>query len=193
MKCLENQYLPGIYSLVNSPQWTWKNVIDYYKKPETIIEYKSKITQQNEIESSDKNTNGLFWNLLKSNKKYIKPFLYYASTKFEPQIKKKFAEKKMLNAISSIKNSLKSQVNTNEKLKSLQTQRYENAKAYLDELINNNESYTIPEGLTKLKTTTNFNIEEFSFNSIPGPFLDGLNNTRKLLDNYSENISFNQS
>ena len=193
MKCLENQYLPGIYSLVNSPQWTWKNVIDYYKKPETIIEYESKITQQNEIESSDQNANGLFWNLLKSNKKYIKPFLYYASTKFEPQIKKKLAEKKMLNAISSIKNSLESQVDTNEKLKSLQTQRYENAKEYLDELINNNETYTIPEGLTKLKTTTNFNIEEFSFNSIPGPFLDGLNNTRKLLDNYSENISFNQS
>ena len=193
MKCLENQYLPGIYSLVNSPQWTWKNVIDYYKKPETIIEYESKITQQNEIESSDKNANGLFWNLLKSNKKYIKPFLYYASTKFEPQIKKKLAEKKMLNAISSIKNSLESQVDTNEKLKSLQTQRYENAKAYLDELINNNESDKIPEGLTKLKTTTNFNIEEFSFNSIPGPFLDGLNNTRKLLDNYSGNISFNQS
>ena len=38
-----------------------------------------------------------------------------------------------------------------------------------------------------------FNIEEFSFNPIPGPFLDGLTNTRKLLDNHSENISFNQS
>ena len=190
MKCLENQYLSGIYSLVNIPQWTWKNVIDYYKKAETIIEYESKITQQNEIESSDKNANGLFWNLLKSNKKYIKPFLYYASTKFEPQIKKKLAEKKMLNAISSIKNS---QVDANEKLKLLQIQRYKNAKTYFDELINNNESHTIPEGLTKLKTTINLNIEEFGFNSIPGPFLDGLNNTRKLLDTYSENISFNQS
>ena len=36
-------------------------------------------------------------------------------------------------------------------------------------------------------------IEEFSFNSIPGPFLDGLTNTQKLLDNYLENISFNHS
>ena len=37
MKCLDNSSLPGIYSLVNNPQWTWQNVIDYYKKPETII------------------------------------------------------------------------------------------------------------------------------------------------------------
>ena len=129
----------------------------------------------------------------KANKKHIKPFLYYASTKFEPQIKKKLAEKKMLNAISSIENSSEAQVDTDEKLKSLQIQRYENAKAYLDELISNNESYKIPEGLTKLKSINKFNIEEFSFNPIPGPFLDGLTNTRKLLDNHSENISFNQS
>ena len=99
----------------------------------------------------------------------------------------------MHNAISSIKKSLESQANTKEKLESLQIRRCKNAKAYLDEIINNNENYALPEGLTKLKTTTNFNIEEFSFNPIPGPFLDGLNNTRKLLDNYSENISFNHS
>jgi dTDP-4-dehydrorhamnose reductase len=193
MKCLKNQYSTGIYSLVNNPQWTWKNVIDYYKKSETTIEYESKITPQNETQPFNKNTNGFFWNLLKSNKKYIKPFLYYASTKFEPQIKKKLAEKKMLNAISTINNSLESQLDMNKKLKLLQTQRYENVKEYFDKLINNNKSYKIPEGLTKLKIINKFNIEEFSFNPIPGPFLDGLTNTQKLLDNHSENIFFKYS
>jgi len=193
MKCLKNPYSPGIYSLVNNPQWTWKNVIDYYKKSETTIEYESKITPQNETQSFNKNTNGFFWNLLKSNKKYIKPFLYYASTKLEPQIKKKLAEKKMLNAISTINNSLESQLDVNKKLKLLQTQRYENVKEYFDKLINNNKNYKIPEGLTKLKITNKFHIEEFSFNPIPGPFLDGLTNTQKLLDNHSKNIFFKYS
>ena len=193
MKCLDNSSLPGIYSLVNNPQWTWQNVIDYYKKPETIIEYEPKIIYQNKSDLSDKNENGFFWNLLKSNKKRIKPFLYYVSAKFEPQIQKKLAEKKMLNAISTINNLKLSQADTGGKLQSLQTKRYENAKAYLDELIKNNvEKSKIPEGLsTASKNIHIFNIEEFGFNPILGPFLDGLTNTKKLLDTYSENISFN--
>ena len=119
--------------------------------------------------------------------------MYYVSAKFEPQIQKKLAEKKMLNAISTINNLKLSQADTGGKLQSLQTKRYENAKAYLDELIKNNvEKSKIPEGLsTASKNIHIFNIEEFGFNPILGPFLDGLTNTKKLLDTYSENISFN--
>ena len=35
-----------------------------------------------------------------------------------------------------------------------------------------------------------FNIEEFEFNTMPGPFLDNLYNTKKLLDNCSDDIVF---
>ena len=34
LKCLSSASTPGIYSLTNNPQWTWKEVIDYYRKPE---------------------------------------------------------------------------------------------------------------------------------------------------------------
>ncbi|MBL76821.1 MAG: hypothetical protein CL763_07870 [Chloroflexi bacterium] len=190
IKCLENNYSSGIYSLVNNPQWTWENVFDYYKKSKTIIEYESKISEEQKIQSSSKTGNGLFWNLLKSNKKHIKPFLYYASTKFEPQIKKKLAEKKMLDAISSINNSKSIQLD-NEKLQSLRIRRYQNVKTFLNNIINNQNS-TIPEELSELGNAVRFNIEEFSFNPIPGPFLNGLSITQKLLEIHSENISFNQ-
>ena len=39
MKCLDHEYIPGIYSLVNNPQWTWKDVIDYYKSKWTGKKY----------------------------------------------------------------------------------------------------------------------------------------------------------
>lgn len=191
MKCLENNYTPGIYSLVNNPQWTWKNVFDYYKKSKTIIEYESKTTKQQKNQLSQKTGNGLFWNLLKSNKKHIKPFLYYASTKFEPQIKKKLAEKKMLDAISSINNSKSLQLD-NQKLESLRIRRYQNIKTFLNNIVHN-QNFKIPEELSELENTVRFNIEEFSFNPIPGPFLNDLSITQKLLDAHSKNISFNQS
>ena len=61
MKCLDHEYIPGIYSLVNNPQWTWKDVIDYYKKPETIIEYKPQIIIEDESQQSIQNENSFFW------------------------------------------------------------------------------------------------------------------------------------
>ena len=187
IKCLENNYDSGIYSLVNNPQWTWKNVIDYYKKPDTIIEYESEILSQNKLHIPEKNENGFFWNLLKSNKKYIKPLLYYASAKFEPQIKKKLAEKKMLNAIHSIQKSKLAHSDMDKKSQSLCIERYTNAKAYLDDLITKNQISSIPDGLIELNNTIRFNIEEFSFNPIPGTFVPNLENTQKLLD---ENLEF---
>jgi len=191
MKCLKNNFSSGIYSLVNNPQWTWKNVFDYYKKPETIIEYESKIPKQNVIKSSPKTENSIFWNLLKSNKKYIKPFLYYASTKFEPQIKKKLAEKKMLNAISSIKNFNSVQLD-DKKIQLLNTKRYHNVKTFLDDIINN-QNPKIPEEMSEIENIVRFKIEEFNFNPMPGPFISDLSITKELLDDQLENISFNQS
>ena len=96
----------------------------------------------------------------------------------------------MLDAISSINNSKSIQLD-NEKLQSLRIRRYQNVKTFLNNIINNQNS-TIPEELSELGNTVRFNIEEFSFNPIPGPFLNGLSITQKLLETHSENISFNQ-
>ena len=64
---------------------------------ETIIEYKS-------LQTSTSNTNSFFWKLLKSNKKYLSPLRYYLPSKFDAEIQKKLTMKKMMQAISSLKN-----------------------------------------------------------------------------------------
>ena len=186
IKCLDPNSQPGIYSLVNNPQWTWKNVIDYYKKPETTIEYNPETTIEYKSETSSQNS--FFWNMLKSNKKFIKPFLYYVSPKFEPQIQKKLAEKKMLNAINSIQKSRS--ISSDEALQSIRIKKYQNVNEYLTNLTTNqNNNSKLPEELTTDFDKGNvFDIEEFSFNPIPGPFFNDLNNTKALLDNYKQNI-----
>ena len=95
MKCLEPNMPSGIFSLVNNPQWTWKEVIDSYKNPETNVEYKTELTNFTE--------NNFFWNILKSNKKYLAPLRYYISPKFDSKINKKLATKRMMTAISNLK------------------------------------------------------------------------------------------
>jgi hypothetical protein len=186
IKCLDPNSQPGVYSLVNNPQWTWKNVIDYYKKPETTIEYKPEIDIEYKVETSTQNS--FFWNILKSNKKLIKPFLYYVSPKFEPQIQKKLAEKKMINAINNI---LKSKsMSSDEDLQYLRIKKYQNIKTHFTHLVNNyDNNLKLPEEITKDFVKENlFSIEEFNFNPIPGPFFNGLNNTKRLLDDYSQDI-----
>ena len=95
LNCIDSKTSPGTYSLVNVPQWTWKNVIDYYKKSQTIVNYKtSKILPQE---------NSTIWNFLKSNKKYLAPLRYYISPKYDVRINKKLSTKRMLAAIASLK------------------------------------------------------------------------------------------
>jgi dTDP-4-dehydrorhamnose reductase len=95
LKCLEPDMPSGIFSLVNNPQWTWKEVIDSYKNPETNVEYKRELI--NSVE------NNFFWNILKSNKKFLAPLRYYISPKFDSKINKKLATKRMIVAISNLK------------------------------------------------------------------------------------------
>ena len=95
LNCIDSETSPGIYSLVNVPQWTWKNVIDYYKKSQTIVNYKTTKTFPQE--------NSTIWNFLKSNKKYLAPLRYYISPKYDTRINKKLSTKRMLAAIASLK------------------------------------------------------------------------------------------
>ena len=97
MRCLDPKTKPNVYSVVNNPQWTWEDVFNYYKKSETVIEYKS-------LQTSTSNPNSFFWKLLKLNKKYLSPIRYYLPSKFDAEIQKKLSIKKMMQAISSLKN-----------------------------------------------------------------------------------------
>lgn len=37
--CLDEPIDPGRYTLVNAPQWTWRDVVDYYAAPGTTVRY----------------------------------------------------------------------------------------------------------------------------------------------------------
>ena len=114
--------------------------------------------------------------------------MYYVSPKFEPQIQKKLAEQKMINAINNIKKS--KPMSSDEDLQSLRIKKYQNIKTHLTHLINNpGNNSKLPKELTEDFVKENlFTIEEFNFNPIPGPFFNGLNNTKRLLDDYSQDI-----
>jgi dTDP-4-dehydrorhamnose reductase len=191
MKCLDYKSTPGVYSLVNTPQWTWSDVIDYYKKPQTLIEYRPQVIINNETKIISKNNNSFAWNLLKSNKKFIKSFLYYVSPKYEPQIQKKLTTKRISTAISNFKKD--NLIQENESLRLSQIQKYKNSKVYLDDIIKNKTSkFELPEGLKDYSQDEDiFNIEEFNFKSMPGPFLDELDNTENLLKNNNFDSIFN--
>lgn len=130
MKCLQSSTLQsGVFSLVNNPQWTWKEVIEFYKTPKTNVEYKLPLVKHTE--------NSVIWDILKSNKKFLAPLRYYISPKFDSKINKKLATKRMMSAISN------------------------------------------------LKTKNPFYTSEFNYEPIPGPFIDGLEKTKDLLNDYN--------
>jgi hypothetical protein len=82
----------------------------------------------------------------------------------------------MSTAISNLKNK---------QPKLLNVQEYENIKLYLDNIDKNDvDKNIIFKNLSNdLKNEDIFSIEEFNFNTIPGPFLNNLDNTRTLLKN----------
>jgi dTDP-4-dehydrorhamnose reductase len=96
LRCLDPKIKNDVYSIVNNPQWTWKDVFEYYKNKETIIDYTP-------IETTTRNHNDLLWKILKANKRYLIPIRYYIPRKFDKIIQKKLAVKRMMSAIDSLK------------------------------------------------------------------------------------------
>ena len=133
LRCAKSDIKPGLYSVVNNPQWTWADVFEYYKNKETKIDYKPSTTKL-------KKSNSLLWNILKSKKKYLTPIRYYLPRRFDKTIQQKLSIKRMMLAISTLKNE--------------------------DALY----------------------LSDFSYESIPGPFIPNLKNTKELLKNYSLDV-----
>ncbi len=95
LRCTQSDVKSGIYSVVNNPQWTWKEVYEYYNYQKTDIEFKSPTPSSNNI-------NTFLWNILKSNKKLIIPILYNMPRRFEKYLLRKLSMKRMQSEISKI-------------------------------------------------------------------------------------------
>ena len=96
LKCIQPEVKPRVYSVVNNPQWTWKDVFEYYNK-KTQIEFKSSTPMS-------KNSNDFLWKMIKANRKYIIPILEHLPRRFDKDILRKRSMKKMLLEISMLKN-----------------------------------------------------------------------------------------
>lgn len=97
LRCAKSDIKPGLYSVVNNPQWTWQDVFEYYKNKETKIEYKPLTTKL-------KKSHSILWKILKSKKKYLIPIRYYLPSRFDKTIQRKLSIKRMMLAISTLKN-----------------------------------------------------------------------------------------
>ena len=95
LKCLDVNIKPGMYSVVNNPQWTWKDVFEYYKNEQTEIIYKPS--------TPERKNSSFLWKVLKSNKKYLSPLRYYMPSRYDKSIQQKLTIERMMTAISTLK------------------------------------------------------------------------------------------
>ena len=95
LKCTQPEVKPRVYSVVNHPQWNWKDVFEYYNK-KTQIEFKPSTPMS-------RNTNDFLWKIIKSNRKYIIPILDHLPRRFDKDIQRKRSMKKILLEISMLK------------------------------------------------------------------------------------------
>lgn len=98
LRCAQSDIKPQVYSIVNNPQWSWKEVYEYYNKKKSDIIFESPIPKSKSI-------TGFIWNILKSNKKFMVPILYHAPRRFEKNILRQLGIKKMSSEIQELQNN----------------------------------------------------------------------------------------
>lgn len=96
LRCTQSDVKPNVYSVVNHPQWTWKDVYEYYNNKKVQIEFKIPMR-------SSRNINNFFWKILKSNKKFMVPILYHMPRRLEKNILRKLSMKRIQLEISTLK------------------------------------------------------------------------------------------
>jgi dTDP-4-dehydrorhamnose reductase len=93
-RCAQPDVKSGVYSIVNNPQWTWKEVYENYNK-NAQIEFKP-------MKQTSRNVRGFLWKMLKSNKKLMIPILYRMPKSFEKHLLRKLSMKRMQLEISML-------------------------------------------------------------------------------------------
>ena len=93
-KCLDNKINSGTYSLVNNPQWTWKNVFDFYNTNSEIKFSKPLIQKRRFMQK--------LYGMLKGKRKYLIPIIYYFPKRYEQRLIKEMSVRKYQSEISKL-------------------------------------------------------------------------------------------
>lgn len=94
-KCIDEKIKSNTYSLVNNPQWSWKEVFDFYNS-NAILSFSLPESKHDTLSQK-------IFRTLKGKRKYLLPILYNAPKKYESKIIKELSIRKYRSEISKIK------------------------------------------------------------------------------------------
>ncbi|MFL2521700.1 MAG: NAD-dependent epimerase/dehydratase family protein [Halobacteriales archaeon] len=101
LMCQNEEIKPGKYTVVNSPQWSWKEVIEYYAPEGTKIQfYGSKSGGKKSIKN---NTMSMVWKIAESQKSRLVPLLTHMSEERNIQVINKHLRGESKEAINNLK------------------------------------------------------------------------------------------
>tara|TARA_A100001037_G_scaffold298674_1_gene322841 strand:- start:26038 stop:27102 length:1065 start_codon:yes stop_codon:yes gene_type:complete len=99
--CQNEEIKPGKYTVVNSPQWSWKEVIEYYSPEGTEIQfYGSKSGNKKSIKN---NVVSMVWKMAETQKSRLVPLLTYMSEGRNIQVVNKHLRGESKEAINNLK------------------------------------------------------------------------------------------
>ena len=99
--CQNEEIKPGKYTVVNSPQWSWKEVIEYYAPEGTEIQfYGSKSGNKKSIKN---NVVSMIWKMAETQKSRLVPLLTYMSEGRNIQVVNKHLRGESKEAINNLK------------------------------------------------------------------------------------------
>jgi dTDP-4-dehydrorhamnose reductase len=94
-KCLDKNIKSGTYSLVNNPQWTWKEIFNFYNN-NCDLKFISPNSEKTRL-------NQKIYRLLKGKRKFLIPVLYHMPKRFEPKIIMEMSIRKYKSEINKLK------------------------------------------------------------------------------------------
>ena len=102
--CQNKEIKPGKYTVVNSPQWSWKEVIEYYAPEGTKIQfYGSKSGNKKSIKD---NVVSMIWKMAEAQKSRLVPLLTYMSEGRNIQVVNKHLRGESKEAINNLKHKV---------------------------------------------------------------------------------------
>jgi len=108
--CAKGNVRPGRYTVVNSPQWSWKEVFEYYAKDTSLVFLEDEMTCKWRFLKLKNICQALlqgFWSTAISREKYLYPLAWYLPKKAKIIIRRRYLLSKIKSEISSLEGNNK--------------------------------------------------------------------------------------
>tara|TARA_A100001037_G_scaffold207564_1_gene185945 strand:- start:24607 stop:25437 length:831 start_codon:yes stop_codon:yes gene_type:complete len=99
--CKNGKTNPGVYTVVNSPQWSWKEVIEYYAPKESLVQFYG--SSGNNKKSIVDMIWSIAWRVARTQKDRLVPLLTYMSEERNMQVVNKHLRGESKDAIKNLR------------------------------------------------------------------------------------------